>query len=209
MSEPQLFVGEDILAASCAESSIIQAKAALFRQSGDWEEVVAGMSDLTVKYDPLKISSGHAEQKFLKLWAMPVGGNAANAAPVMLAADFSASAGPDTAAIAKALGVAHDKMGQWLCARTFRVTMMGFQPGFAYLEDVDGADLPILPRLDSPRQSVLAGSIGFLGKRACIYALDGPGGWPIVGRVQQPLFRRNDPSPFLLSPGESLRFHSV
>ena len=87
--------------------------------------------------------------------------------------------------------------------------MMGFQPGFAYLEDVDGADLPILPRLDSPRQSVPAGSIGFLGQRACIYALDGPGGWPIVGRVQEPLFRRDAVNPFQLSPGESLRFLSL
>ena len=209
MMAPELYIGEDILAARCADSSITAAKAALFRQSGDWEEVVSGMADLTVKYDPLKLSSAQAEQIFRKLWATPVDGDKPNSAPVMLAADFSASAMPDGDAIAKALGIAHNQLGEWLCARTYRVTMMGFQPGFAYLEDVDGADLPILPRLDSPRQSVPAGSIGFLGKRACIYALDGPGGWPIVGRVQEPLFRRDAVNPFLLSPGESLRFHSL
>ena len=87
--------------------------------------------------------------------------------------------------------------------------MMGFQPGFAYLEDVDGADLPVISRLDTPRQSVPAGSIGFLGKRACIYALDGPGGWPIIGRVHEPLFRRDNSSPFLLSPGQALRFQAL
>jgi KipI family sensor histidine kinase inhibitor len=208
MSEPELFVGEDILAASCADSSIIQAKAALFRQSGDWEEVVAGMSDLTVKYDPLKLSHAQAEQQFRALWEMPVAGDAPHAAPVMLAANFSADAAPDRDAIATALDIAGDALGQWLSARTYRVSMMGFQPGFAYLEDMDGADLPVIPRLDSPRQTVPAGSIGFLGKRACIYALDGPGGWPIVGRVQEPLFRRDNASPFLLSPGQSLQFRT-
>jgi KipI family sensor histidine kinase inhibitor len=208
MSEPELFVGEDILAASCADCSIIQAKAALFRQSGDWEEVVAGMSDLTVKYDPLKLSYAQAEQQFRALWAMPVAGDAPHDAPVMLAANFSADAAPDRDAIATALDIAGDALGQWLSARTYRVSMMGFQPGFAYLEDMDGADLPVIPRLDSPRQTVPAGSIGFLGKRACIYALDGPGGWPIVGRVQEPLFRRDNASPFLLSPGQSLQFRA-
>lgn len=209
MTIPELYVGEDILAAPCKDSSIIAAKAELFRQSGDWEDVVSGMSDLTVKYDPLKLSSAQAEQKFGKLWAMPIDGDTQNAAPVTLAADFSASAMPDGYAVANALGIAQNQLGQWLAARIYRVTMMGFQPGFAYLEDVDGADLPILPRLDSPRQFVPAGSIGFLGKRACIYALDGPGGWPIVGQVKKPLFRRNDPSPFLLSPRQSVRFRPL
>jgi KipI family sensor histidine kinase inhibitor len=206
MSEPALFAGEDVLAANCPNSGIILAKAALFRQSGLWEEVVSGMTDLTVKYDPLTLSQAQAEQQFRALWATPVEDYVPKASPVTLAADFSADAAPDRDAITKTLGIAGNGLPAWLSARTYRVTMMGFQPGFAYLEDIGGADLPVISRLSSPRQSVPAGSIGFLGKRACIYALDGPGGWPIVGRVHEPLFRRDDPSPFLLSPGQGVRF---
>ena len=209
MSEPEVFVGEDILAASCPDSAVIQAKADLFRQSGDWEEVIAGMSDLTVKYDPLKLSQAQAEEQFRALWAIPVTSDTLPNTPVMLSADYSTDAAPDAEAVAKALGITGDALGRWLSARTYRVSMMGFQPGFAYLEDVDGADLPVISRLDTPRQSVPAGSIGFLGKRACIYALDGPGGWPIIGRVHEPLFRRDNSSPFLLSPGQALRFQAL
>ena len=117
---------------------------------------------------------------------------------------------PDAALVATSLGISPDELAAWLSQREYRITMMGFQPGFAYLEDLNDQDLPEIARLETPRQRVAAGSIGFLGGRACIYALDGPGGWPIIGRVSQKLFDgMNRDSPFLLRPGQKLQFGAI
>jgi 5-oxoprolinase (ATP-hydrolysing) subunit B len=208
MSALQLFAGEDVLTAVCTDGEEIQARAAKFLQSGIWEEVVPGMGDLTVKYDPLDMSGAEAERQFRNLWDSPLmsGGNSAE--PLILGASFADSDSPDRYMAADGLGIDAEALPAWLSGRSYRVTMMGFQPGFAYLEDLELAGLPTLSRLDTPRQRVAAGSIGFLGRRACIYALDGPGGWPIIGRVHEPLFRREAAKRFLLRPGQILRFRS-
>lgn len=209
MSKLVLFAGEDYLTAPCPDSGMIQAKVAVFLQSGIWEEVVRGMADLTIKYDPLAMSGPEAEQHFRNLWEAPLSADDVSAEPLCLDASFADGDAPDRRMVAEGLGIEIDALPTWLSGRSYRVTMMGFQPGFAYLEDLKPADLPTLHRLTTPRQRVAAGSIGFLGGRACIYALDGPGGWPIIGRVCEPLFRRDDSQPFLLEPGQILRFRST
>ncbi|HEV7233232.1 MAG TPA: hypothetical protein VGN36_03230, partial [Sphingorhabdus sp.] len=82
----KLFVGEDLLAAHCADSAELSAKVVMFRESGDWEEVVRGTGDLTVKYDPLKMSGSEAEARFRLLWDLPVPKDAGVSAPVVLEA---------------------------------------------------------------------------------------------------------------------------
>jgi KipI family sensor histidine kinase inhibitor len=202
----KLFCGEDVIACVDVEGRDLQALAATFRKSTIWEEVVPGMADLTVKFDPLTLSGEEAEAQFCKLWDAPSVGLDENLRQTVLDASFDER--PDLESVASALSIAADKFPAWLATRQYRVTMMGFQPGFVYLEDVEGDELPPFARLPTPRQRVAAGSIGFLGKRACVYALDGPGGWPIVGRVHEPLFRRDDPHPFLLQSGQLVRFRS-
>ena len=206
MSDPEIFQGEDILVATCSDSWKLQAKAALFRQSGDWEEVVQGTRDLSVKFDPEHISSSQAESRFRELWAMPVSAVTPSTDLLKLEADFGDDVAPDKSAISAQLGIAVQDLSGWLVSRRFLVTMMGFQPGFAYLEDVEPSGLPEIERLATPRQRVAAGSIGFLGNRACIYSLDGPGGWPIIGRVREPLLRRDGGKSFLLEPGQMISF---
>ncbi len=206
MSELVLFAGEDILTATCPDGDNIQAKVDVFLQSRLWQEVVRGMTDLTVKYDPLAMSGAEAEQHFRKLWNAPLIAREFPSEPLILDASFADSDAPDGEMVAAALGIDVEALPAWLAERSYRVTMMGFQPGFAYLEDVEPENLPTLPRRATPRQRVAAGSIGFLGGRACIYALDGPGGWPIIGRVRESLFRRDDSQRFLLKPGQTLQF---
>jgi KipI family sensor histidine kinase inhibitor len=204
-----LFEGEDILTASCDENAMLQARAEFFRQSGLWEEVVQGMADLTVKYDPLAMTGEEADSHFRKLWDAPLPTGQKSDDVRVLDASFADNDAPDRVLVTDVLGITVEALPEWLSQRIYRVAMMGFQPGFAYLEDSETAGLPTLARLATPRQRVAAGSIGFLGGRACIYALDGPGGWPIVGRVHEPLFRRDHPRPFLLKPGQMLRFRPV
>ena len=89
----------------------------------------------------------------------------------------------------------------------YRVDMLGFTPGFAYIGGLDAAlDVPRLPQ---PRMHVAAGSIGIADGRTGVYALPGPGGWPIIGRTSLTLFDALSDQPFLLQAGYRVRFTAV
>ncbi len=90
---------------------------------------------------------------------------------------------------------------------TYRVAMLGFAPGFAYLLGLD----PRLetPRLETPRTSVPAGSVGIAGAQTGVYALSTPGGWRIIGQTDLTLFDPHRPEPFTLQAGDRVRFQEV
>jgi KipI family sensor histidine kinase inhibitor len=89
----------------------------------------------------------------------------------------------------------------------YRVYMLGFSPGFPYLGVVPG---PLaLPRLATPRTTVPAGSVGIAGSQTGIYPTSTPGGWRIIGRTPIQLYRPCNSTPFLLSPGDMVRFESI
>ena len=206
-----IYCGEDIITIG-RKGTDMQAISAVLRASGVWEEVVPGMADLTVKFDPDILSADEALARLEELVEAVGTGCATQAAPpnIRLTASCDGELAPDAALVTKAMGISPEELARWLSHRQYRITMMGFQPGFAYLEDLNGDGLPEIARLETPRQRVAAGSIGFLGGRVCIYALDGPGGWPIIGRVSEKLFdARNSNSPFLLGAGQILQFEAI
>jgi KipI family sensor histidine kinase inhibitor len=90
---------------------------------------------------------------------------------------------------------------------TYRVYMLGFSPGFPYLGSVPA---PIaMPRLITPRSKVLAGSVGIAGRQTGIYPTATPGGWRLIGRTPTALYRPTKARPFLLSPGDLVRFEPI
>ncbi|NBQ53615.1 MAG: carboxyltransferase domain-containing protein [Proteobacteria bacterium] len=66
-------------------------------------------------------------------------------------------------------------------ATTYVVAFSGFQPGFAYLEPLEGSPGIIAPRHETPRTKVPAGAVALGGAYCGIYPADGPGGWNIIG----------------------------
>jgi KipI family sensor histidine kinase inhibitor len=92
-------------------------------------------------------------------------------------------------------------------AAQYRVACIGFLPGFPFL-----AGLPEklrVPRLESPRTKVPAGSVAIANAQAGIYPLESPGGWNVLGRTPIRLFRVNENPPTLLRPGDFVRFHRI
>ncbi|MFT3703668.1 MAG: 5-oxoprolinase subunit PxpB [Agriterribacter sp.] len=89
----------------------------------------------------------------------------------------------------------------------YRVYMLGFLPGFAYMGEVD-AQL-IMPRKPVP-QNIVAGSVGITGRQTGIYPLNSPGGWNIIGRTPLPLFESNkDVITTYFKAGDIVRFHPI
>ncbi len=89
-------------------------------------------------------------------------------------------------------------------SKTYRVFMLGFLPGFAYMGEVDKRIAT--PRKQTPRLKVPKGSVGIAGNQTGIYPLESPGGWNIIGKTELEMFTRNEESPTLLQPADLVKF---
>lgn len=89
----------------------------------------------------------------------------------------------------------------------FRVFMIGFVAGFAYLGSLPKALYS--PRKTNPRKLVPEGAVGLAGYQTGIYPTDAPGGWQLIGQTPVPTFRPNEGVPALLKPGDYVQFRSV
>jgi KipI family sensor histidine kinase inhibitor len=84
---------------------------------------------------------------------------------------------------------------------------MGFAPGFPYLSGLPAR--LATPRLATPRLAVQAGSVGIGGSQTGVYPIQTPAGWRIIGHTTVKLYDPAATSPFLLSPGDHVRFKPV
>lgn len=92
-------------------------------------------------------------------------------------------------------------------AATYRVYMLGFLPGFAYMGEVD--ERIAAPRKTAPRLRVPKGSVGIAGRQTGIYSLESPGGWQIIGRTNIELFTPEAKMPTFLRAGDSVKFYEI
>ena len=86
----------------------------------------------------------------------------------------------------------------------YTVYMMGFTPGYPYLGKLD--DALVMPRLETPRAQVPAGTVAIAGSQTGIYSVNSPGGWHLIGWTPLRLFDPESDSPFLFSPGDEVKF---
>lgn len=192
--------GDDALRVLCGGGEVRHAIARQLRQEAHWHEIVPGKLDVTVAFDPHAEGMEAARTRLsLALERLDDAAQAAAKAHV-LEADFGGSAGPDLARIAEASGKTQAEIVRLIEGSLLCVDLLGFTPGFAYLAGLDPA-LQV-ERLTHPRAQVPAGSIGLITGQIGLYALEGPGGWPIVGRVRTPLFDKSRDDPFRLQPGD-------
>lgn len=115
--------------------------------------------------------------------------------------------GEDLPEVARRTGLAADDVIARHSGRDYRVWLLGFAPGFPYLGVLDEA--LHLPRRDTPRPRIAAGSVAIAGAQTGIYPSESAGGWHIIGRTSATLFDPEAADPFLLRPGDTVRFVAV
>jgi len=120
--------------------------------------------------------------------------------PVCYGGEF----GPDLEEIAAFHGLCADEVIRLHCAAVYRVYMIGFTPGFAYLGGLD--ERLHTPRKMEPRIRVAAGSVGIADQQTGIYAIESPGGWRLIGRTPLKMFDPGREPPALLEAGDFVRF---
>ena len=170
---------------------------ALAKRSGV-REAFAGYSTVTVHYDPERTSYAAlaaASRKVERPRSAPSG--RLHRIPV----DYD---GPDLAGTAEHLGITVKRLIELHTKPIYRVFMIGFVPGFAYLGPLP-PELHI-PRRRVPRTLVPAGSVAIGGEQTGVYSLPTPGGWHLLGRTTLRMFLPDSDPPSLLRPGDRVRF---
>ncbi|RDE31402.1 allophanate hydrolase subunit 1 [Parageobacillus thermoglucosidasius] len=171
-------------------------------------DIVPTFSSVTVYYDPL-VAGGYEEIcKWLRTELKRVGHiKKAAARTVVIPVCYGGEFGPDLQEVARFHGISEEEVISIHSRESYRVYMIGFAPGFAYL----GGLSPEIatPRRSTPRTHVPAGSVGIAGSQTGIYPLATPGGWQIIGRTPLALFRPHDPEPSLLRAGDIVQFRPI
>ena len=113
---------------------------------------------------------------------------------------------PDLQQLAIATNTSVEEVIRIHTSKPYKVYMLGFLPGFAYLGELD--EKISMPRKPQPHQ-VVAGSVGIAGRQTGIYPLASPGGWQIIGRTPLKLFDPGKEDPTLLKTGDMVQFTSI
>ena len=114
--------------------------------------------------------------------------------------------GEDLAGVAALLKKSEDEVVAAHTGALWTVAMVGFSPGFGYLTTTDTDLFNWIPRLDTPRTKVPAGSLAVAAGMSAIYPSASPGGWRLIGSSSVQLFDATDQKPSLLSQGDTVRF---
>jgi KipI family sensor histidine kinase inhibitor len=176
-------------------------------------DLVPAYATVAVHYDPAawsgkKVPPHEAlSREILRLWKRAVAAPLPDPRLVEIPVCYGGAFGPDLAEVAALCALSEAEVIARHTAATYRVYMIGFSPGFAYLGGLDSTIAA--PRRATPRTMVPAGSVGIAGMQTGIYPLASPGGWQIIGRTPEPLFLPAQEHPCLLNPGDRLRFVPV
>ncbi len=172
------------------------------------EEIAPAFSSLTVYYDPL-VAGSYAD---VCAWLHENIGRSEQAVrrsvrTVVIPVCYGGEFGPDLPDVARFHGISEDEVVKLHSAGRYRVYMIGFSPGFAYL----GGLSPRLatPRRAVPRTKVPAGSVGIAGGQTGVYPLATPGGWQLIGRTPLRLFDPHREEPSLLAAGDIVEFRPI
>jgi KipI family sensor histidine kinase inhibitor len=165
-------------------------------------DIVPTYRSVTVHFDPLRCDVHRLRA------AMREAAATAPAAPagslLEIPVEYGGQSGPDLGEVAAFGGITRDEVIGRHSAVEYRVFMLGFLPGFAYMGIVD--DSIAAPRRAAPRTRIPAGSVAIAGKQTGIYPRTSPGGWQVIGRTSLELFDAAREPASLFAPGDRVRF---
>jgi KipI family sensor histidine kinase inhibitor len=190
------------------ERAILLAARIRARRARGVRDVAPGYCTVGVHFDPLQTDLAaleHAiEVEYSTIESIDV---VADRAVIEIPVHYGGEGGPDLGAVAHFAGCSEQDVIARHASRTYRVYMLGFVPGFAYMGRVDSSIAA--PRHRVPRERVPAGSVGIAGGQTGVYPVDSPGGWQLIGRTDTVMFDADRTRPSLLAPGELVRFVAV
>lgn len=123
--------------------------------------------------------------------------------PVVYGGEF----GIDLEDVAERHGLTPSQVIDRHSAPIYRVYMIGFVPGYAYLGGLD----PVLatPRRETPRLTTPAGTISIGGIQAVVASIEAPSGWHLLGRTPVRSYMLDRDPVFLIEAGDRVKFDPI
>lgn len=174
------------------------------------EECATSLVSVFVRFDPLFLDHAVLRAKLAALmqaqdwYAAPMpSGRRLIHIPTVYGTDLA----PQLAEAAAAAGLTEAQAIESLSGAQTRVTTIGFAPGQPYLGT--------LPEVwDIPRQTALTplvpvGALVVAIRQLVLFSVSTPTGWRHVGQTAARLFQPDSETPFLLRPGDEVRFPAI
>ena len=179
------------------------ALAAALKKRRDVRQAVAAHGTVTVQFDPDQITLDALSVSIRRLATKrPPMEEPGRLHRVPVVYD-----GPDLEVVAGALGLTPGRLIELHGKPIYRVFLVGFVPGWAYMGPVP--DELVIPRRTAPRTHVPAGSVAIANQETGIYPLDSPGGWHLIGRASIRLFLPDSDPPSLFRAGDRVKFFPI
>ena len=176
------------------------------RAHPDVVETVPTYRSLLVYYDPLATDFASISASLLAL-ADDLSGEASTGRRWRVPVVYGGAFGIDLEDVAARHGLTPDEIVRRHAAPTYRVYMIGFLPGFAYLGGLD--QTIATPRRTSPRLKTPAGTISIGGVQALVASIEAPSGWHLLGRTPVRNFMPARDPVFLLEAGDRVAFEPI
>jgi inhibitor of KinA len=168
-------------------------------------ETVPTFRSLMVHYEPLVLPTvalvARIDEQMQKLTTREIAGHLWHL-PVCYDPRFAI----DLDDVAKRTSLTKQQVVERHSGPLYHVYMLGFLPGQAYMGEVP-AELA-LDRLETPRTKIPAGSLAIAASMSCVFPLETPCGWHIIGRCPIP-FWDHVRATSLLAPADKVMFVPV
>lgn len=170
-------------------------------------DIVPTFRSVAIYFDPLLTDQNRLIDRIRDLGRTVRPTASGTPAPIPVPVWYGGEFGPDLADVARFAGATKDEVVRLHTATAYRVFMLGFVPGFAYM----GLVHPRIaaPRRTTPRTRVPAGSVAIAGAQTGIYPTETPGGWQIIGRTPTKPFDLARSPACLFKAGDTIRFYAV
>ena len=170
-------------------------------------DVVPTFRSVAVYFNPLQIDHDRLLTELQRLASSTDQAALRSGEPIQIPVQYGGPFGPDLADVARFASATEEEVVRLHTAVTYRVFMLGFVPGFAYMGTVD--QRIAAPRRQTPRTAVPMGSVGIAGVQTGIYPADMPGGWQLIGRTAVKPFDLSRADASLFKPGDMVRFVAI
>jgi inhibitor of KinA len=170
-------------------------------------DVVPTYRSTAIYFDPLRTDVVAMMACIEREAARPAAPPPSGLEPVRIPVCYGGEFGPDLGEVAAFAKADEQEVVRLHTAAVYRVFMLGFVPGFAYLGIVD--DRIAMARRSTPRVRVPSGSVGIAGVQTGIYPAETPGGWQLIGRTPLKPFDPVRANPFLMKAGDAVQFYAI
>ncbi len=170
-------------------------------------ETVPSYRALLVYYDPLAVAYAELRARLTILAAKARPDVLPPSRTVELPCCYGDELGFELSGAAERLGLPPDEVVRMHASAGYYVDFIGFTPGLPYLSGLP--DRLAIPRLETPRLKTPPGSVSIGGIQCCIYSVESPGGFWVLGRTPVPLYDPTAADPILLRAGDHVRFRAI